>query len=93
MTLEDLIRRQLDQPFEIEFIINLTAQIISAVKYCHVKNNIGIRNLSASSFRLSQNYILKLSNIYKSKDLIATCIKFGTRMASDDSYKAPEMFE
>jgi hypothetical protein len=49
--------------------------------------------LSASSFRLSENYILKLSNIYKSADIIATCIKFGTRIESDDSYKAPEMFE
>ena len=25
--------------------------------------------------------------------MIATCIKFGTRIESEDSYKAPEMFE
>lgn len=37
--------------------------------------------------------MLKLSNLYKSKELIATCIKFGTRIESDDNYKAPEMFE
>lgn len=37
--------------------------------------------------------MLKLSNIHKSKEVIASCIKFGTRIESDDSYKAPEMFE
>jgi hypothetical protein len=92
MTLEDLIKRQLDQPFEFEFIIHLSAQIISAVMFCHIQNKLAIRNLSASSFRFSQNYLLKLSNIHKSKDTIATCIKFGTRIDSDESYKAPEMF-
>jgi hypothetical protein len=35
MTLEDLIKRQLDQSFDIDFIILLAAQIISAVKSCH----------------------------------------------------------
>jgi hypothetical protein len=67
--------------------------MISAVKYCHDCNKVAIRNLSASSFRLSENYILKLSNIYKSRIIMATCIKFGTRIESDESYKAPEMFD
>jgi len=53
---------------------------------------VAIRNLTASSFRLSQNYILKLSNIYKSKEILATCIKLNTRIDSDENYKAPEMF-
>lgn len=92
MTLDDLIKRNLDQPFDFDFIINIAAQMISAVKFCHEKNGIAVRNLSASSFRLSENYILKLSNIHNSKDIRATCIKFGTRIESDDSYKAPEMF-
>ena len=38
--------------------------------------------------------MLKLSNIFKSQQLISTSIRFGTRMGTDeDSYKAPEMFE
>ena len=36
---------------------------------------------------------MKLSNIHKSKELIASSIKFGTRIESDESYKAPEMFD
>ena len=39
-----------------------------------------------------ENYILKLSNIYKSKEILATCIKLNTRIDSDENYKAPEMF-
>ncbi len=35
MSLEDLINRQLDKPFNIDYIIFLSAKIISAVMFCH----------------------------------------------------------
>ena len=47
MSLEDFIKRQLDKPLEIHYIIHLSAQIISAVKFCHEVNKIAIRNLTA----------------------------------------------